>query len=103
MPIRRHLNMPGSESKGPQRDDGSWRVRRNAQIEEIISKPQIIGKSKAARLSCLDYVERMTENDLRQLEESDFDWRKAAQDKKEWRNLVFVHKIHFGSLSKHGK
>ncbi|XP_026737112.1 uncharacterized protein LOC113500489 [Trichoplusia ni] len=48
---------------GPvQRPDGSWRLRKNAEIEEFPAIPNIIGKIKAHRLCWLGHVERMEED-----------------------------------------
>ncbi|XP_075979935.1 uncharacterized protein LOC142979060 [Anticarsia gemmatalis] len=48
---------------GPvQRPDGSWRIRKNAEIEELVANPNIIGEIKAHRLRWLGHVERMRED-----------------------------------------
>ncbi|XP_063529640.1 uncharacterized protein LOC134740914 [Cydia strobilella] len=48
---------------GPiRREVGSWRVRKNLEVEELVGEPNIIGESKAARLRWLGHVERMGED-----------------------------------------
>ncbi|CAG9127431.1 unnamed protein product [Plutella xylostella] len=113
---------------GPtRREDGSWRVRKNQEIEDLISEPNIIGQIKSQRLRWLGHLQRMGEDraakraylgvpsgrrpvgrpkyrwsdevgkDLRQLQAGV--WRETAQDRDQWRLLVSEAKIHFGSLS----
>ncbi|KAI5633037.1 hypothetical protein NE865_14255 [Phthorimaea operculella] len=117
---------------GPtQREDGTWRSRKNLEMEQLISEPNIIGEIKSARLRWLGHVERMGEDraakraylgqphgqrpvgrpryrwidevqkDLGALQMAD--WRQAAQNREEWRNLVSEAKIHFGSLTGLGR
>ncbi|XP_073952650.1 uncharacterized protein [Choristoneura fumiferana] len=48
---------------GPtQRDDGSWRIRKNREIEDPVSEPNVIGETKASRLRLLGHVERLGED-----------------------------------------
>ncbi|KAJ0172527.1 hypothetical protein K1T71_011666 [Dendrolimus kikuchii] len=48
---------------GPtKREDGSWRVRSNLEIENLVAEPNIIGEIKAHRLRWLGHVERMGED-----------------------------------------
>ncbi|CAG9116720.1 unnamed protein product [Plutella xylostella] len=117
---------------GPtRREDGCWRVRKNQEIEDLISEPNIIGQIKSQRLRWLGHLQRMGEDraakraylgipsgrrpvgrpkyrwsdevgkDLRQLQAGD--WRATAQDRDQWRLLVSEAKIHFGSLSQRSK
>ncbi|KAG7309934.1 hypothetical protein JYU34_004449 [Plutella xylostella] len=117
---------------GPtRREDGSWRVRKNQEIEDLISEPNILGQIKSQRLRWLGHLQRMGEDraakraylgvpsgrrpvgrpryrwsdevgkDLRQLQAGD--WRATAQDRDQWRLLVSEAKIHFGSLSQRSK
>ncbi|KAI5646743.1 hypothetical protein NE865_00998 [Phthorimaea operculella] len=111
--------------------DGSYRVRKNAEIEDLVAEPNIIGETKAHRLRWLGHIERMEEDrsakkaylgkpygrrpvgrpryrwsdvvqsDLRDLQAAD--WREAAQDRDKWRKLVSEAKTHFGSLSHRSK
>lgn len=113
------------------RPDGSRRVLKNAEIEELVCQPNIIGETKAHRLRWLGHMERMGEDrsvkkaylgrptgrrpvgrpryrwddvvqaDLRELRVSD--WRGAANDRDQWRSLVSEAKTHFGSLSHRSK
>ncbi|KAI5635421.1 guanylate kinase domain-containing protein [Phthorimaea operculella] len=113
---------------GPtRRDDGSWRVRKNRELEELVAEPNIIGEINSARIRWLGHLERMgedravkraylgkpngkrpvgrpryrwadeAEKDLLQLQHPD--WRTTAQDRDSWRLLVSEAKILFGSLS----
>ncbi|CAH2085918.1 unnamed protein product [Euphydryas editha] len=113
---------------GPtKRQDGSWRMKTNAEITNLVSEPNIIGVTKSHRLRWLGHVERMGEDravkraylgrpigrrpvgrpryrwkdmaeaDLRQIKANN--WREIAQDRAKWRNLVSEAKTHFGSLS----
>ncbi|KAI5635541.1 hypothetical protein NE865_11715 [Phthorimaea operculella] len=113
---------------GPtRRDDGSWRVRKNRELEELVAEPNIISEIKSARIRWLGHLERMgedravkraylrkpngkrpvgrpryrwadeAEKDLLQLQHPD--WRTTAQDRDSWRLLVSEAKILFGSLS----
>ncbi|XP_041977495.1 uncharacterized protein LOC121731885 [Aricia agestis] len=48
---------------GPTRDeDGSWRPRKNLEIEELVAMPNIIGEYKSHRIRWLDHVERMNDD-----------------------------------------
>ncbi|KAG7310614.1 hypothetical protein JYU34_003406 [Plutella xylostella] len=114
-----------------QRSDGSWRILKNAEIEELVEGPNIIGETKAHRLRWLGHLERMGEDrsakrayqgqpsgkrpvgrpryrwrdvvlaDLRELQASD--WQDTAQDRGKWRVLVSEAKTHFGSLRQRSK
>lgn len=117
---------------GPvRRDDGTWRVRKNQEIEDIISEPNIISETKAARLRWLGHVERMGEDravkrayegrpsgkrpvgrpryrwkdmvvkDLNALQISR--WQEVAQDRDAWRKKVSEARILFGSQSRSSK
>ncbi|CAG9118642.1 unnamed protein product [Plutella xylostella] len=80
---------------GPtRREDGSWRVRKNQEMEDLISEPNIIGQIKSQRLRWLGHLQRMGE---------DRGARATAQDRDLWRLLVSEAKIHFGSLSQRSK
>jgi hypothetical protein len=49
---------------GPTRsDDGTWRIKTNQEINEVIKGQNVIGFIKMQRLSWLGHVERMTEDD----------------------------------------
>ncbi|XP_063362695.1 uncharacterized protein LOC134651523 [Cydia amplana] len=113
---------------GPIREeDGTWRRRKNRELEELVAMPNIIGEIKATRLRWLSHLERMgedravrrayvgrpggkrpsgrpryrwsdeTQKDLSALEIPN--WREVAQNRVEWRSLVSEAKILFGSLS----
>ena len=113
---------------GPVRsDDGSWRIRKNAEIEELVAEPNIIGVTKSHRLRWLGHLLRMGEDrvvkeaylgrptgrrpigrpryrwcdvveaDLRRLNANS--WQETALDRDRWRSLVSEAKILFGSLS----
>ncbi|KAI5631634.1 hypothetical protein NE865_15650 [Phthorimaea operculella] len=114
---------------GPtRRDDGSWRVRKNRELEELVAEPNIIGEIKSARIRWLGHLERMGEDRAavkraylgkpngkrpvgrpryRWADEAEKDllqlqhpdWRTTAQDRDSWRLLVSEAKILFGSLS----
>lgn len=117
---------------GPTREvDGTWRIRKNQEIEDLVGEPNIMGETKSARLRWLGHVERMKEDravkraymgrpagrrpvgrpryrwidqvhkDLCELHIAD--WQQAAQHREEWRTLVSEAKIHFGSLSQRSK
>ena len=117
---------------GPiQRSDGSWRVRKNAEIEELLAAPNIVGETKSHRLRWLGHLERMGGNravkrayegsvtgrrpvgrpryrwrdmvtaDLRELQAED--WQSTAQNRDKWHVLVSVAKTHFGSLNQNQK
>ncbi|KAJ0170766.1 hypothetical protein K1T71_013538 [Dendrolimus kikuchii] len=117
---------------GPtKREDGSWRVRSNLEIENLVAEPNIIGEIKAHRLRWLGHVERMGEDrsvrkaylgrpvgrrpvgrpkyrwkdrveaDLSELGASN--WQETAQDREKWHVLVSEAKTHFGSLSQRSK
>lgn len=110
---------------GPvRREDGSWRVRKNRELEELFGEANILGEIKAHRLRWLGHVERMEEDravkraylgkptgrrpvgrpkyrwldavekDLRDMQQPD--WRSAAQRRDDWRLLVSEAKTHFG-------
>ncbi|XP_048481716.1 uncharacterized protein LOC125489586 [Plutella xylostella] len=113
---------------GPrQRPDGSWRVLKNAELEDLMAGANIVGETKAHRLRWLGHLQRMgkdrsakraymgrptgrrpvgrpryrwsdaVEADLRELQV--VDWRETALDRQKWRSLVSEAKTHFGSLS----
>ncbi|CAG9134902.1 unnamed protein product [Plutella xylostella] len=113
---------------GPrQRPDGSWRVLKNAELEDLMAGANIVGETKAHRLRWLGHLQRMGEDrsakraymgrptgrrpvgrpryrwsdaveaDLRELQV--VDWRETALDRQKWRSLVSEAKTHFGSLS----
>ncbi|CAH2049346.1 unnamed protein product, partial [Iphiclides podalirius] len=42
-----------------QRHDGTWRIRKNHEIEDMVSEPSIMGKIKSARLRWLEHQKRM--------------------------------------------
>ncbi|KAJ0179056.1 hypothetical protein K1T71_005831 [Dendrolimus kikuchii] len=109
------------------KEDGSWRVRTNSEIEDLMAEPNIIGEIKSHRLRWLGHVERMEEDrgvkkaylgrpvgrrpvgrpkyrwkdrveaDLTALQAHN--WQDTAQDRGKWRALVSEAKTHFGSLS----
>ncbi|XP_061715485.1 uncharacterized protein LOC133523771 [Cydia pomonella] len=112
---------------GPvRREDGSLRLRKNVEIEDLMATPNIVGETKAHRLRWLGHVLRMEEDrgakraylgrpvgrrpigrpryrwgdaveaDLRDLQADN--WREMAQDRDNWRVLVSEAKTHFGSL-----
>ncbi|XP_047990120.1 uncharacterized protein LOC125229344 [Leguminivora glycinivorella] len=41
------------------REDGSWRVRKNLEVEELVGEPNVIGESKASRLRWFGQLERI--------------------------------------------
>ncbi|KAG7311679.1 hypothetical protein JYU34_002732 [Plutella xylostella] len=117
---------------GPrQRPDGSWRVLKNAELEDLMAGANIVGETKAHRLRWLGHLQRMGEDrsakraymgrptgrrpvgrpryrwsdaveaDLRELQV--VDWRETALDRQKWRSLVSEAKTHFGSLSQRSK
>ncbi|XP_063547225.1 uncharacterized protein LOC134754789 [Cydia strobilella] len=112
---------------GPvKREDGSFRLRKNVEIEDLVAAPNIIGETKAHRLRWFGHVLRMEEDrgvkraylgrqvgrrpvgrpryrwgdavgvDLSALHADN--WREMAQDRDDWRILVSEAKTHFGSL-----
>ncbi|XP_045541701.1 uncharacterized protein LOC123723183 [Papilio machaon] len=117
---------------GPkQREDGSWRIRYNAEIEALVGEPNILGEAKAHRLRWLGHLMRMGEDrnakaaylgtptgrrpigrpryrwrdavELDLLELQAMDWQEKAQDRQVWRSLVSEAKTHFGSLRQRSK
>ena len=112
---------------GPiKRDDGTWRIRKNAEIEELVAEPNIIGETKCHRLRWFGHLLRMGEDrgvkraylgqptgrrpvgrpryrwsdsvqaDLCQLKADN--WQEVAQDRDRWHSLVLEAKTLFGSL-----
>jgi hypothetical protein len=52
---------------GPTRTaDGSWKIKTNQEINDVLKEQSIIGFIKKQRLNCLGHVERMTEENLLQ-------------------------------------
>ncbi|KAI8437978.1 hypothetical protein MSG28_010638 [Choristoneura fumiferana] len=113
---------------GPvKRDDGTWRIRKNREIQELVAEPNIIGVTKSHRLRWFGHLLRMGEDraakrayvgrpagrrpvgrprcrwedsvqaDLRRLQVED--WQEAAHDRDRWHALVSEAKTLFGSLS----
>ncbi|KAI8423280.1 hypothetical protein MSG28_014305 [Choristoneura fumiferana] len=98
---------------GPvKRDDGTWRIRKNREIQELVAEPNIIAVTKSHRLRWFGHLLRMGEDraakrayrwedsvqaDLRRLQVDD--WQEAAHDRDRWRALVSEAKTLFGSLS----
>ncbi|CAH0399288.1 unnamed protein product [Chilo suppressalis] len=104
----------------------SNKVRTKIELENLVSEPNIIEEIKAARLRWLGHVERMGEDRAvkrahlgrpigrwpvgrprfrwsdevqKNLQSLGADcWRDLARDRRAWRNLVSVAKIHFGLL-----
>lgn len=113
---------------GPVRkEDGSWHVRKNKDVERLFGEPNILGEMKARRLGWLGHVVRMeqdravkrvytgvpegrrpvgrpkyrwcdaVEGDLRELQVSD--WQGVAQRRDEWQSLLSEAKTHFGVIA----
>ena len=48
---------------GPvKRDDGTWRIRKNLEIQELVAEPNIIGVTKSHRLRWFGHLLRMGED-----------------------------------------
>lgn len=45
-----------------QKEDGSCRVRTNAELEELVAQPNIIGETKAHKLHWLGHLKRMEDD-----------------------------------------
>ncbi|KAI8435497.1 hypothetical protein MSG28_003794 [Choristoneura fumiferana] len=98
---------------GPvKRDDGSWRIRKKREIQELVAEPNIIGITKSHRLRWFGHLLRMGEDraaerayagrtvsrriiDVSTTTTGDV----AVHDRDRWHALVSEAKTLFGSLS----
>jgi hypothetical protein len=47
---------------GPERAEGSWRIRTNKEVDELIGHEDIVSFVKSLRMRWLGHVERMNNN-----------------------------------------